>query len=96
MVLYKHQLTVSLAGDDASVSVVYFCSGAPKSNFSSTEKCVQIGSTNSHYLVHRYIKNSRLLKFCHVPATSAAFAKDVFVVVNNSTNQTNKEGSMCY
>ncbi len=42
---------------------------------------------------HRYLKNSRLLKFCYVPATSAAFSKGIFVVATNSTNQTNKAGS---
>ncbi len=39
-------------------------------------------------LDHRYLKKSRLLKFCHVPATSAAFSKDIFAAATNSTNQT--------
>ncbi len=43
---------------------------------------------------HRYLKKSRLLKFCFVPATNAWSCKGIFVVVTNSTNQTNKAGSM--
>ncbi len=44
--------------------------------------------------IHRYLKKNRLLKFCYVPATSAASSKGIFVEVTNSTNQTNKAGSM--
>ncbi len=41
---------------------------------------------------HRYIKKSRLLKFCYVPAASAASSKGIFAAATNSTNQTNKAG----
>jgi hypothetical protein len=46
-------------------------------------------------LTHRYLMKSRLLKFCYVPATSTASSKGIFVVVTNSTNQTNKAGGIC-
>jgi hypothetical protein len=42
---------------------------------------------------HRYLKKSRLLEFCYVPATCAASSKGIFVLATNSTNQTNKAGS---
>ncbi len=41
---------------------------------------------------HRYLKKSRLLKFCHVRATSAASSKGIFAAVTDSTNQKNKAG----
>jgi hypothetical protein len=41
---------------------------------------------------HRYLKKSRLLKFCYVPTTSTAFSNGMFEAANNSTNQANKEG----
>ncbi len=47
-------------------------------------------------LVHRYLKKCRLLKFWYVPATSTAYSKGIFAAATNSTNQTNKEGSMCH
>ncbi len=37
-----------------------------------------------------------LLKFCYVPATSAASSKGIFAEDTNSTNQENKVGSMCH
>jgi len=46
-------------------------------------------------LVHRYLKKSRLLKFCYVPATSAASSKGIFAAATNFTHQTNKAGSTC-
>ncbi len=48
------------------------------------------------YLIidHRYLKKSRLLKFCYVPATSAAFSKGILAAANKSTNQTNKTGDV--
>ncbi len=39
-------------------------------------------------------RKSRLLKFCCVPATSPAASTGIFVPATNSTNQTNKAGSM--
>ncbi len=45
---------------------------------------------------HRYLKKSRLLKFCYVPATSAASSKGIFVAATISSNQTNKVGSGCH
>jgi hypothetical protein len=45
---------------------------------------------------HRYLKISRLLKFCYVPATSAAFSRGIFAAATNSTNQTNKAGRTCH
>jgi hypothetical protein len=36
-----------------------------------------------------------LLKFCYVPATSAASSKGIFAVATNITNQTNKAGGTC-
>jgi hypothetical protein len=41
---------------------------------------------------HRYLKKSRLLKFCHVRATNAASFKGIFVAATDSTNRTNKAG----
>jgi hypothetical protein len=38
------------------------------------------------HLIHRYLKKSRLLKFCYVPSTSLAFSKGKFVIATNSTN----------
>jgi hypothetical protein len=38
-------------------------------------------------LNHRYLKESRLLKF-YVPVTSAAFSKGIFAAATNSTNPT--------
>jgi hypothetical protein len=51
--------------------------------------------TSRLYMPHRYLKKSRLLKFCYVTvtATSAAFSKGIFAVANNSTIQTSKAGS---
>jgi hypothetical protein len=43
---------------------------------------------------HRYLKKSRLLKFCCVPATSTTFLP-FFVAATKSTNETNKAGSTC-
>ncbi len=43
-------------------------------------------------LNHRYLKKSRLLNFCYVPATIATYSKGFFVVATNSTSQTNKAG----
>ncbi len=40
------------------------------------------------------IYKSRLLKFCHLPATSDASFKGIFVATTNITKQTNKAGSM--
>jgi hypothetical protein len=50
------------------------------------------------YLIidHRYLKKSRLLKFCYVPAASAAFSKAILATATNSTNQKNKAGDMCH
>jgi hypothetical protein len=45
---------------------------------------------------HRYLKKSRLLKFCYVPATSAASSKGIFAAATNSINQTNKAVSTCH
>jgi hypothetical protein len=42
---------------------------------------------------YRYLKKSRLLKSCYVPATSAASSKFIFVATTNSTN---KIGSTCH
>ncbi len=47
-------------------------------------------------LNHRYLNKSRLLKFCYVPATSAAFSKGIFVAATISTNKRNKAGSSCH
>ncbi len=47
-------------------------------------------------VIHRYLKKSRLLKFCYVPSTSAAFSKGIFAAATNSTNQTNKAGWTCH
>ncbi len=44
---------------------------------------------------HRYLKKSRLIKFCFVLATSAAFSKDIFAPATNSTDQINKAGGTC-
>ncbi len=44
---------------------------------------------------HRYVKKSRLLKFCCVPATSVTSFKGIFVAATDSTNQAKKAGSMC-
>ncbi len=46
--------------------------------------------------VHKYLKKSRLMKFCYALATSAAPSKDTFAVATNSTNQTNKAVSTCH
>ncbi len=46
------------------------------------------------YGVQRYLKKSRLLKFCHMPAASAASSTGIFAAAANSINQTNKAGSM--
>ncbi len=40
--------------------------------------------------IHRYLNKRRLLKFCCMPATSAAFSKGIFVATTNSTNQKHK------
>jgi hypothetical protein len=45
---------------------------------------------------HRYQKKSRLLEFCYLPGTSAASSKSIFWEATNSTNETNKAGSMCH
>jgi hypothetical protein len=42
------------------------------------------------------IYESRLLKFCYVPTTSACFSKGIFVVATNSTNKTDKAVGMCH
>jgi len=54
------------------------------------------GSTDKNTFSHRYLNKSRLLKFCCVPATSAAFSNGIFVVATNSTNQTNMAGGTCH
>ncbi len=41
------------------------------------------------------MKKSRLLKFCYMPAISAAVFKGIFAAATNSTNQTNKAGGTC-
>jgi hypothetical protein len=46
--------------------------------------------------IHRYLKKSRLLKFCYVRAISAASSEGIFVKATNRTNQTNKAGVMCH
>jgi hypothetical protein len=38
---------------------------------------------------------NRLLKVCYVPATSASLPRLLFYAAINSTNETNKAGSMC-
>ncbi len=43
---------------------------------------------------HRYLKKSRLLKFCYLPATSAWSSKGIFAEATNRTNKTNKAGGM--
>jgi hypothetical protein len=45
---------------------------------------------------HRYLKKSRLLKFCYVPASSDASSKVTFAAAINSANQTSKEGGICH
>ncbi len=47
-------------------------------------------------LFRRYLKKSRLLKFCYVPATSAASFNSIFATATNGSNQTNKAGSKCH
>jgi hypothetical protein len=39
-------------------------------------------------------KESRLLKLCYVPITSDWSSKGIFAAATNSTNQTNKAGSI--
>jgi hypothetical protein len=41
---------------------------------------------------HRYVKKSRLLKFCYVPAISAASSKGIFAAITNSTKKTSEAG----
>jgi hypothetical protein len=41
-------------------------------------------------------RKSRLLKFCYVPATSAASSKGLFAAATFSTNKTNKTGGTCH
>ncbi len=43
---------------------------------------------------HRYIKKSRLLKFCYAPITSVTFSKGIFAVATNCTDKTNTAGSI--
>ncbi len=45
---------------------------------------------------YTYLKKSRLLKFYYVPSTSSASSEGIFAAATNSTNQTNKAGSMCH
>ncbi len=45
---------------------------------------------------HRYLKKSRLLKVCYVPATSTASSKGIFSAAAISTNQASKAGSTCH
>jgi hypothetical protein len=45
---------------------------------------------------HRYLKKSRLLKFCYVLATSTASSKGIFAGAFNSTHQTNMAGGTCH
>ncbi len=62
-------------------------------------------STNLHSLItihnvlnenHRYLKKSRLLKFCYVAPFGIASSKSISAAPTNSTNHTNKAGSTCY
>ncbi len=41
-------------------------------------------------------RKSKLIMFCYVLAISAASTKGICVAATNSTNQTNKAGSMCH
>ncbi len=43
-------------------------------------------------IYHRYLKKSRLLKFCYMHAASAASSSGIFAAATNSINQTNKAG----
>jgi hypothetical protein len=45
---------------------------------------------------HKYLKKSRLLKFCYVPAISAAFSKGIFAAATNCTDQTTKAALTCH
>ncbi len=47
-------------------------------------------------LGHRYLKKSKLVKFCYELATTATSSKGIFATATNRTNQTNKAGSMCH
>jgi hypothetical protein len=58
-------------------------------------------STNLHSLItihnvlnenHRYLKKSRLLKFCYVAPIGIASSKSISAAPTNSTNHTNKAG----
>jgi hypothetical protein len=44
-------------------------------------------------IYHRYLKKNRLLKFCYMPAASAASSNGIFAAATNSINQTSKAGS---
>ncbi len=46
--------------------------------------------------MHRYLKKSRLFRFCYVLTTCAASSPGIFVAATNSTNQTNKAGGTCH
>jgi hypothetical protein len=71
-------------------------------NNKSSERChnrQQLQPTNVAIKLdelHRYLKKSRLPKFCHVSATSAAFSKGIFAAATNSSNQANKAGCTCH
>jgi hypothetical protein len=57
---------------------------------------IRIGQLARCNVLSRYLKKIRLLKFCYVPATSAALSKGIFAAATNGTNQTNKADSMCH
>jgi hypothetical protein len=61
---------------------ISFASNANKSALNETQVCQLHSKTQLHK--------------CYVPATSACSSKGIFEAATNSTNQTNKAGSMCH
>ncbi len=62
----------------------------------SCRLCIRLNECCSKVLNHRYPKKNRLLKFLMCLLLALPYSKGIFVVATNSTEKTDKAGSVCH